>query len=222
MHALLAALWQSDSAFPSGGFAFSNGIEAAATALPRLDRASLAELIQVGLRRRWATAERLAALRAFHAETVETWRQIDAAFDAATLCEPLRLGSRRNGRAFLTAHSRLGTAGAAELEAEVAGARALGHLPVVQGFLWRRLGLGLEEVAAASAYTTAAGMASAAVRLGALGALEAQAALCQALDAIEEATQAPFDADEPFSSAALWLDVVVTRHARGDLRLFAN
>ena len=27
MRALLAALWQSDAAFPSGGFAFSNGVE---------------------------------------------------------------------------------------------------------------------------------------------------------------------------------------------------
>jgi urease accessory protein len=65
-------------------------------------------------------------------------------------------------------------------------------------------------------------MANAAVRLGALGALEAQAALGDALAEIERMAQAPFDLDEPFSSAAIWLDVVAARHARAHLRLFAN
>jgi urease accessory protein len=222
MRALLAALWQSDAAFPSGGFAFSNGVEAAAATLPRFNRATLAELISVTLARRWATTERLAMLRAFHAADLARLNAIDAAYEAATLCEPLRLGSRRNGRAFLTAHRRLGSPGAADFEAEIAASRAFGHMAVAQGFIWRGLGLGQAEAVAASAYTTAAGMANAAVRLGALGALEAQGALSDALAEIERLAQAPFDLDEPFSSAAIWLDVVAARHARAHLRLFAN
>lgn len=222
MRALLAALWQSDFAFPSGGFAFSNGIEGAAAALPRFDRATLAGLIRVTLARRWANAERLAVLKAFHADDLARLDEVDAAYEAATPCEPLRVGSRRNGRAFLTAHRRLGSPGAAEFEAEIAASRACGHMAVAQGFVWRGLGLGAREALAASAYTTASGMANAAVRLGALGALEAQAALGDALADVELLAQEPFDLDEPFSSAAVWLDVVAARHAHGALRLFAN
>ena len=223
MLSLLTALWQSDAAFPSGGFAFSNGVEAA-TAFQSFDRAALASLIGVALGRRWASAERLALLHAFHADDLVRLRAADEAYDAATLCEPFRVGSRRNARAFLTAHRRLGSPGAAELDAEIAAERTPGHLPTAQGWIWRRLGLGRVEAVAASAYTTAAGMANAAVRLGALGALEAQGALAAALPLIEALAQAPFEPEAPFafSSAALWLDVVSARQARAHLRLFAN
>ena len=222
MRPLIAALWQSDAAFPSGAFAFSNGVEAATAALPRFDRAALAELIRTALARRWASAEKLAMLRAFHADDLGQVCEVDAAYEAATLCEPLRLGSRRNGRAFLTTHRRLGSPGAVELEGEIAASRALGHMAVAQGFVWRGLGLGAGEAIAASAYIAASGMANAAVRLGALGALEAQAALADALGDVERLAQAPFDLDEPLSSAALWLDVVSARQSRAHLRLFAN
>ena len=222
MRALLAALWQSDTAFPSGAFAFSNGVEAATAALPRFDRATLADLIRTALTWRWARAERLAMLRAFYADDLAQVCEVDAAYEAATLCEPLRLGSRRNGRAFLTTHRRLGTPGAVEWEREIAASRALGHMAVAQGFIWRSLGLGAPEAVAASAYIAASGMANAAVRLGALGALEAQAALAEALADAKALAQAPFDLDEPLSSAALWLDVVSARHSRADLKLFAN
>ena len=70
MRALLGALWQSDTAFPSGGFAFSNGVEAAVVTLGVLDRAALTSLIGATLVRRWANAERPATLYAFHAESL--------------------------------------------------------------------------------------------------------------------------------------------------------
>ena len=224
MRALLATLWQSDTAFPSGSFAFSNGLEGAAALGGPLDRPSLAALLATVLRFRWATADRPAILHAFRARDVARIGRIDRAFEAATLCEPLRSGSRRNGAALLLAHARLGTPGAAVYRAAIADADALGHLPVVQGWIWRQCGLDEASAVAASAYTVAAGLVNAAVRLGRIGAIDAQGALAENLDLIAglaAADVAP-GADPAFSSLTPWLDIAAARHARSALRLFSN
>ena len=98
-----------------------------------------------------------------------------------SLSEPMRVGSRRNGASLLASHARLGTPGAAELRAAVRASRLLGHLPVVQGALWPALGLDERNAASVSGYLFASGLTSAAVRLGAIGAIEAQRSLSGAL-----------------------------------------
>ena len=222
MQTLLAALWQSDSAFPSGGFAFSNGLEGAAALDPPLDRAKLAAALKATLRFRWATADRLAVLHAFHAGDIGQIGTIDRAFEAATIPEPSRTGSRRNGTALLITHARLGTAGAADYRAAIAAARALGHLPVVQGWLWRQCGLDAASAVAASAYTVAVGIVNAAVRLGSVGAIDAHGALADALSSLDASPD--FDRSLPirFASMTPWLDIAASRQPRSDLRLFAN
>jgi urease accessory protein len=77
---------------------------------------------------------------------------------------------------------------------------------------------------AVSAYTSAAAMTNAAVRLGALGAIEAQGVLSDCLPLIGELAALPFDAAAPvrFGSTVPWLDIATVRHARSDLRLFSN
>ena len=224
MRALLAALWQGDSAFPSGGFAFSNGIEGAAALDSPLDRARLTAVLATTLRFRWATADRVALLHAFHADDIARLGAIDRAVEAATVSEPLRAGSRRQGRALLISHARLGTPGAATYRAEIVGGRALGHLPVAQGWLWRHCGLDETSAVAAGAYTVAAGLVNAAVRLGGVGAIEAQGALAEALDLIAGIAGEAFDPAAPllFTSITPWLDIAAARHARSDLRLFSN
>ncbi len=224
MRALLATLWQSDSAFPSGSFAFSNGLEGAAALDPPLDRDKLGAVLATTLRFRWATADRVALMHAFHADDIARIGAIDRAFEAATIPEPLRIGSRRQGTALLISHARLGTSGAAELRAAIAAETALGHLPVVQGWLWRRCGLGEEAAVMASAYTVAAGLVNAAVRLGSVGAIEAQGALADCFELIVESAGVAFDPGSPlrFPSMTPWLDIAAVRHARSPLRLFSN
>lgn len=223
MRALLAALWQGDSAFPSGGFAFSNGLEGLTALGGPLDRAGLAAAMETALRFRWATTDRVALLHAFAAEDLDRVGVIDRAVEAATLPEPFRAGSRRNGKALLIAHARLATSGAAELKAAVTAGRALGHLSVVQGWVWRRCGLDAQAAVAASAYTVAAGLANAAVRLGCLGAIDAQAALGDSLDLVADLAHDVYDPSSlRLWSMTPWLDVAATRHVRSGLRLFSN
>lgn len=224
MQTLLATLWQSDTAFPSGGFAFSNGIEGAAALDGPLDGPRLDTILAFTLRHRWASADRRAVLHAFHADSIERLATIDQAYEAATLPEPLRAGSRRNGAAFLTAHARLKTQGAAELRAATMRGQCLGHLAVTQGWIWQHCGLDQDSAVAASAYTAVAAMVNAAVRLGTVGAIEAQGVLARTFPIITKLAAAPFDPSEDlaFPSTTPWLDIATMRQARSNLRLFSN
>lgn len=227
MLTLLATLWQSDSAFPNGAFAFSNGIEGLAELGERLDRDRLATTLASTLIHRWAGMDAIAVLLAFvAADDLAGLAGIDRRLEAATLPAPQRSGSRRNGLAFLTSHARIGTAGAGALKAEVEARRLLGHLPVMQGALWRRCGLDETSALAASAYGTASTMASAAVRLGLVGAVEAQRALAATLPVIagrieEIRARAPLTLDD-FASMSPLLDIATMRHATSEVRLFSN
>ena len=82
-------------------------------------------------------------------------------------------------------------AGAAEYRAAIRAGGALGHLPVVQGVVWR--GAGMDEAAAqaASAHTFCVALLGAALRLGAIGHLQGQAILLGLRAAIADLIAAP-------------------------------
>jgi urease accessory protein len=219
---LLAALWQADTAFPSGGFGFSNGIEGVAGLAAPLDRAGLEAQVTVHLRHRWRTADRVALARAHRAADLGTLGAVDRAVEAAAIVEPLRAGSRRNGGAFVAAHARLGTPGAAALAAEIRAGRTPGHLAAMQGALFRARGIDEATALAVSAYVAVQGLVSAAVRLGLVGALEAQAVVAGALPIVDALAREPVSADDEIASFAPLLDIAAARHARAETRLFAN
>jgi urease subunit gamma/beta len=175
---LLTILQHADSAFPSGSFAFSNGIEGLAAMNAPLDRSGLRDVVAMFLQHRWATSDRVAVALAHRAHNdFDKLAEIDQAVEAATLAELLRNGSKRNGNALLAAHVRLGTQGATELRSQIEAGNAHGHLPTVQGFVWRARGMSEANAILVSGYSTASGLIAAAVRLGRIGAVEAQAVL---------------------------------------------
>ncbi|GAA0269408.1 Urease accessory protein UreF [Methylorubrum aminovorans] len=226
MLAALTALQQADTAFPSGSFAFSNGLEGLITGDPAFDEAALARTVAAALRFRWAGTDRVALILAHRAgPAIEQLAVIDAAVEAASLAEPMRVGSRRNGASLLASHARLGTPGAADLRAAVRAGRLIGHLPTIQGALWPGLGLDERTAASVSGYLFASGLTSAAVRLGAIGAIEAQRSLGAALPIIAELLEEPV----PDSTGEIELtgftpliEIAAMRQAQAELRLFAN
>ena len=223
MLSLLPALQQADAAFPSGGFAFSNGIEGLDAMGARLDGPALAGVTEAVLRHRWAPCDRIALAQAWRAgPDVARLAEIGRALEAATLPESLRLGSRRNGAALLAAHVRLGTPGASTLQAALQANALLGHLPLLQGALWRAVGLDEAAAIQVSGYTVASGLASAAVRLGCLGALPAQAALRDVLPLIAELSRGPVPAIDRLGGFLPWLDIACARQQGAPLRLFAS
>ena len=223
MLSLLRAMQQADSAFPSGSFAFSHGIEGLAGLGTRFDVRSLAGVFEAVLRHRWAGCDRVALFRGWHcaADSVGLLR-IDQAVEAATLPETLRQCSRGNGAALLSAHARIGTPSATALRGALSRGDILGHLAPLQGVLWRALGLGAEEAILVSGYTTLTALASAAVRLGCIGALAAQEAIGRVLPLVETLASEPVAEDAPLCGTLPWLDVACARHGASPLRLFSS
>jgi urease accessory protein len=219
---LLTILQHADSAFPSGSFAFSKGIEALAAMNAPLDRSGLQDVVAMVLRHHWATSDRIAVALAHRAHgDLHDVAEIDHAVEAGTLAEPLRMGSKRNGNALLAAHVRLGTTGAAELRSLIEDRKAHGHLPVVQGFVWRARGMSEADAIAVSGFSTASGLIAAPVRLGCIGAVEAQAVLADLLPAIADLS-GPVPPDSEIESFMPWVDAAAARQARAHLRLFAS
>ena len=129
MRALLAAIWQSDAAFPSGGFAFSNGVEAAAATLREFRPRDARRADQRALGRRWASAERPAMLHAFHAADFARLGAVDAAYEAATLLRAVAAWlAPRRPRFPRPRIGGLAPRARTIFEQEIAASRAFGHL----------------------------------------------------------------------------------------------
>jgi urease accessory protein len=223
MLSILQAIWQADGAFPSGSFAFSYGVEGVVALRPELDQAGLAELTATVLRQRWVTCDRIALVKAFRAAgDLDVIADIDRNVEASTFGSTMRDGSRRNGGSFLASHARLGDATALRLRAAVREGTCIGHMAVMQGAVWQAMGLDETLAQLASAYGVASGVTAAAVRLGAIGALESQKILRGCLPLIETLVAEPVRHDAELSSFIPFLEIAAARHARADLRLFAN
>jgi urease accessory protein len=223
MRGVLQAIWQADGRLPSGSFAFSYGIEGLIALRGNVDAGALSEIIASLLRQRWDGCDRVALLRAFRAEgDISEIAAIDRDVEASSFGAAMREGSRRNGGAFLASHARLGDGIASTLRDAVRAGRCLGHIMVMQGAVWQAIGLDEDLAQLASGYSVASGAVAAAVRLGAIGALEGQKVLAGSLPLIEQLVARPIPDDAELRSFLPYLEIAAARHARADLRLFAN
>jgi urease accessory protein len=224
--ALLAAMHLGDSGFPSGAFAFSWGLEGLAADGMVHTEADLTALMEHVIRDRWATFDRIVLRRVYAmgdlVAEIERLVSLDLEVEAATWAAPLRAGSKRAGRALLNVHERLGSAEARAYRGRVVGDGRLGHLAVAQGVVWRAGGLTFDAAQTVGVWTTATGIASAAVRLGIVGHLGAQGVLAHARRLAPAILEELPDPETPLSSFAPLLDVALMRHDRRAFRLFAT
>lgn len=220
---LLATLQNADSFFPGGGIAFSWGMEALITDRQVQGGEELAACIAGQLEQRWAVCDRPALVAAFRADAqMDRVAGIDRELEALTLAAELREGSKRAGTALLTVHERIGTPGAADYRTALRSGRALGHLPVVQGVVWR--GAGMDEAAsqAASAHTFCVALVGAALRLGAIGHLEGQSILLGLRAGIAGLIAAPVPPVDAMYACTPAAEIAAMRHEVQSSRLFAN
>jgi urease accessory protein len=235
----LVALQQADSFFPGGAVAWSWGLETllaegrlgspaeAGSRRGRGIRAGrsevLAGFLEGQLRHRWGCFDRAFLLAAWRdAGDLPTLMLLDARIEALTLAAELRQGSRRLGLSMLGVHAGLGTPCASAYRAAVLNGQAAGHLPIVQGLVWRGLGMSTDDAQLAAAHSLCTGLVSAALRLGLVGHLEAQQTLTWLRPVVIDllATAAPHPEQvHGFSPLA---EIAVMRHETQNLRLFAN
>jgi len=219
---LLTALQFADSAFPSGGFAFSWGLEGlqADGLVTTFD--DVAEIVAEQLRQRWATMDRILLARAHAASGNDELARIDVTAEVACTSEQLRTGSRRAGRALIGMAARLGYPGALSYRAVVTADERLGHLPVVQGLVFREAGLDGPTAEALGAWSLLNGLTSAALRLGLIGHVQAQQLAITLRPAVAALLDRETDRDGPLSSFTPLIDIAVSRRGRRDLNLFAT
>ena len=219
--ATLRLLQISDSAFPSGSFAFSGGLETLASDGVVTDAATLSDFIRGQAIGRWSGMDRWFICAAHDASPdAKVLADLDRFCEAHVAIEALGEASRRVGLATLTTHGRMGTPGAAAYRTRIAAAEALGHAPVVQGMIGAGLALPIDAVEAGALYGAVNGLLTAAIRLGIVGALEAQTLLA-GLGTDMAATLAAPPPHLPTAFTPL-ADIAVSRRAGDAGRLFSS
>jgi urease accessory protein len=161
-----------DSAFPTGGFAHSAGLEAAAQLGEIGGAADLRAFAEEAL---WqAGFSALPFVRASH-QAPERVGEHDALCHACLTSHVQSRASRTQGRAFVATTARVFPAPEiAALDEAVRGKRLHGHLGPLQGAALRALGVGVEDAQRLHLHQGLRGVGSAAVRLGLSGPHEAQ------------------------------------------------
>ena len=237
VRSLLSVLQLSDSAFPSGRYTLSHGLEAVAQhgLLDGAQRtSSLARLLSDCLRFGVAPSDGVALACAHRAVgaggdiDLDLAIRADQRLTAVKLVREAREASARTGRALLAAATVAFEATAVRdplgaYYMRVDEGASPGNHAVVLGLVSACLGVPRLEAVAGDLYAFASGWASAAVRLGLLDHRVAQRLLHGARDMVAEAALRAVDRDvQDISSSSPLPDVMSMRHEEAGLRLFAT
>jgi urease accessory protein len=208
-----------DSTFPSGGFAHSGGLEAAAGAGALDDEGALERWLHDAL---WQSGHTSVPFVASAHAAPERLGELDRAHDAALRNRVLNAASRSQGRAHLAACLRsLGSERLVALAAEAR--RGPQHLAPVYGASLALLGLTREASVRLYLHGVVRGLVTAAVRLSLVGPAEGQrlhAALAHTLAAVANRCS-DLDVSTQTQTAPLH-DLLAGGHELNDARLFAS
>jgi urease accessory protein len=215
---LLGALQLGDSAFPSGAFTQSYGLETLVAERAVASAADVETVLAAHLRHRLARADLPALLNAHRAAgegDVELVLRIDAALTAIKMTREERQASHRMGARLVTEARRLAPHPILESSPQNAAVAF-----ALAGFA---MGLPARESEFTFAYSFASSLVSASMRLLRMGHGEAQAILLRSHPAIEQAVEdaetVPWDELCPYAPR---LEMAAARHERAAARLFAS
>lgn len=215
-----------DSFFPSGGYAFSSGLEAAVQGGAVKDSDQLGryveDLLRGGMSRREVLAAKVAN-RAGVTGVVAKAIELDRDLEATKIGREARVASRQMGRQILKiAADQLRDKPVVEAYRDAVEAdRAPGHLAVSFGLTLGTCGWNAQETAVAFLYQTAVGFVSAGMRLSPLGQFEGQRVLGEWLPLIDRISR-EVDETLPMSSWSPIQDIYAMRHGRLEWRLFRS
>lgn len=167
-------LWQlADSAFPTGGFSHSSGLEAAWQHGEVGSRDALISFVHAGLEQ--AGSASLPFVNVAHAEP-DRCGDLDGVCDAFTTNHVANRASRVQGKAFAAAVQRIfpvemtGDGGLPDLRSHL----VFGHLAPVFGASLRRIGIAHDVATRLFLFMHVRGILAAAVRLNLVGPMDAQ------------------------------------------------
>ncbi|MBM4123758.1 MAG: hypothetical protein FJ246_02195 [Nitrospira sp.] len=214
-----------DSFFPSGGYAFSSGLEAAVQggAVRTGEALSLyaKDFFMQGLGRR----EAVAVARAWSAVARgkgQGAKEADWELEAMNLCRETRMASRQMGRQVIRIVAGQNPSSILQdYLAEVETGRTPGHVAVSLGLTLGACGWEKEEAVAAYLYQHAVGLVSASLKLFPIGQREAQRLLDEWTPMLSTLSGA---AGEQMEMTA-WTpvqDIHAMRHKRLTMRLFRS
>lgn len=224
----LSVLQLGDSAFPSGRYTLSHGLETMAQcgrlATPS-DPAVLSALLRDHVRLGVGPSDGI-ALACAHRATGESagLEAIDERLTAVKLSREARESSTRTGRALLrVATPVFGDEVLLDYAERVAKGRAPGNHAVVLGVLSACRGVPRLEAVAGEMFAFAASWVAAAVRLSVTDHSTAQAVLHDVRQAMADAALDAVDKDiTDITSCTPLLDVMAMQHEETELRLFAS
>jgi urease accessory protein len=212
--------WQVvDSAFPTGAFAHSWGLEAAWQHGEVGDAGALARFVESAVQQ---AAFGLVPLMNAAFRQPERWDALDDFADAFLVNAIANRASRQQGRTLLTTAAQVWPS--AEMVALRRRALSLRvHLGPVAGVVFNRVGLPLTTAQQIILYGTARGVLSAAVRLGIVGSYEAQRLQLAGVEWLESQCRGCADLDERDAvQVAPIADLFQATHDRLYSRLFQS
>jgi urease accessory protein len=227
--ALLATLQLADSAFPSGAYTLSGGLETLIEEGVAGAASGIAGCLRAALLGRAARGDLAALIAAHRAATdeppdIDRIRAIDRRLEATKLAAEERQGSRRVGRRIAIEAERLTSSRVlASLVAAIDSGATPGTAPVAFGVAAAAMGIPERQAALASANATAMGLLGVGVRLGRIGHGDQQRLLREAQDlivrAVDIAGATDWQALRPFAPG---LDIAMARHETAPGRMFAS
>jgi len=223
---LLNGLRFVDSFFPSGGYAFSSGLEAAVQggAVRNAEDLSryVVEWLTIGIGERDAVAVGLAH-DAYVSGSLEIAFNVDQELEAMKLGRESRAASRQMGRQIirLAADQLARQPLIEEYLAAVKAEQTPGHLAVSLGLTLAAAGWSKEDTIAAFLYQAATGFVAAAMKLLPIGQREGQKLLESWLDVIERVSRNASH-QQVLQSWSPIQDIYAMRHSRLESRLFRS
>lgn len=219
---LLTLLQWMDSAFPTGAFAHSNGLETYAQADVVQNAGDLARLIAVKLE--GAAWTDLIAVHSAMTDDPAYITQVDTLLSASKLAREAREASEKIGRRMLASVLNL-RADPLLLwyRGEIDAGRCAGHHAVAHGLACFALGVEARTAILTFAYALAANQTAASPKLMRIGQSQAQAVLGASGAAIEAAVEAALARTlDDFGSFTPGLDIRAMQHEALFRRLFIS
>jgi len=223
--ALLAAMQLGDSGLPIGRFVHSHGLEAWLREHAHASVDDLSQLVEVVVEEAVAPLDGAVLARAHRAGSVAELRALDVCLTARKLTPVARTASHTCGRSLAGLAVQLAPEDAlvAQFGALVHARDSDGNLAVVEGALARALAIPERDAVLGALRSAAAGLFSAAVRLGAVSPSQAQVRLARLAPVLVRACNHAMTVElDQLSSTAPQLELFALRHTRSEARLFAT